>query len=64
MKVAILTGASGGIGKAVAQRLIKDGYFVIAQYNTDKGGIESIIQSLNDNEKNFLHAVKADLSSI
>lgn len=63
MKVAILTGASGGIGKAVAIRLIKDGYFVIAQYNTDKGGIESIIQSLNDNEKNFLHAVKADLSS-
>lgn len=64
MKVAILTGASGGIGRAVAQRLIKDGYFVIAQYNTDKEGIESIKKGLNDSEKDYLYAVKADLSSI
>ena len=63
MKVALITGASGGIGRAAAERLIKDGYFVIAQYNTDKKGIESLKESLDGELSNYLFAVQADLSS-
>ena len=32
-KIAVVTGASRGIGKAIALRLAKDGYKVIINYN-------------------------------
>ena len=39
-KVAVVTGSSKGIGKAIAIRLAREGYFVYITYYTDKAGGE------------------------
>lgn len=38
MKTALITGASGGIGSAIAERFSTAGYAVVLQYHTDEKG--------------------------
>ena len=45
-KVAVVTGASGGIGSAVAQRLAEAGARVIVGYNTNAIEAEKVVASL------------------
>jgi 3-oxoacyl-[acyl-carrier protein] reductase len=45
-KVAVVTGASGGIGSAVAQRLAEAGARVIVGYNTNAAEAEKVAASL------------------
>jgi 3-oxoacyl-[acyl-carrier protein] reductase len=52
-KIAVVTGASRGIGKAIASELVSSGYFVIASA-TSEGGVEKIIEQLGENGTAFI----------
>ena len=63
MKVAVVTGASGGIGKATVKAFIEKGYFVFGQYNSNQKGIDELVADLEKQGLAHLFAcVKADLS--
>lgn len=60
-KIAIVTGASRGIGKEVAKELAESGITVIANYNKSEEEAKKLQQELE--EKNFkLEIFKADVS--
>ncbi|XP_018325342.1 farnesol dehydrogenase [Agrilus planipennis] len=61
-KVAIVTGASAGIGAAIAEALVKKG-LIVAGFARRKERIEELAKKLqNANAKGKLHAVKVDMS--
>ncbi len=58
----IVTGASRGIGAAIAQRLASDGYGVIVNYATDADGAESVVSAIHAKGGQAV-AVRADIAS-
>ena len=63
MKVAIVTGASRGIGRSCAIRLAQDGYIVVVNYShSDQKAIETLdeIKALGGDGMIF----KADVSNL
>ena len=60
-KVAIITGAGSGIGKATAELFAREGAKVIVADIDEKGGSETVSEIKNDNGEAFF--IKADSSS-
>ena len=60
-KVAIVTGASRGIGAAIAERLAKDGFTVVINYSGDAAPAEALAREIEDKGGRALTA-KADVS--
>lgn len=51
-KVALVTGAGRGIGKAIALKLAKEGATVIVNYNGSKERAEEVVKEISDNGGN------------
>jgi 3-oxoacyl-[acyl-carrier protein] reductase len=60
-KVALITGASRGIGKAIALRLARDGALVVINFSNDRAPAEALVQQLG---KDRAIAVKANVAEI
>ena len=57
-KVALVTGCNSGLGIAVAERLVKDGYGLIAHYHSDCAAIDRLVA---DYPVAMIEKVRADL---
>jgi 3-oxoacyl-[acyl-carrier protein] reductase len=61
-KVFLITGASRGIGRAIALRAAKEGASVVVNYNRDAAAAEAVVAEMGGPERGL--AVQADASSV
>lgn len=61
IKIALVVGASGGIGLETTKQLLDEGFKVIGHYNSNKTGLSELKQSLENPERLML--IQSDLTS-
>jgi 3-oxoacyl-[acyl-carrier protein] reductase len=65
MKNILITGSTKGIGKAIAESFLKEGYFVILNYSSDIDSAKKTVEEFSQKYgSDKLTCVPADLSSI
>ena len=63
MKTALITGASGAIGRETVKAFVKKGFFVTAQYNSGYSSIQKLKSALEEEGYiGYINLVKADFS--
>lgn len=62
-KTVLITGATGGIGKAIALEFAKEGYDIVLHYNSDEKGAFLIKEEIEKNYGVSAYPVKANLAN-
>ena len=60
-KVAVVTGASKGIGASIAEHLAAEGAAVVVNYAASKAGADAVVRRINDKGGKAV-AIQADVS--
>jgi 3-oxoacyl-[acyl-carrier protein] reductase len=60
-KVAVVTGASKGIGAAIAQQLAREGAAIVVNYASSSGAAEKIVAGITESRGRAI-AIKADVA--
>ena len=62
-KVAIVTGASGGIGRAIAERLAEEGAVVVVNYGKNADGAKEVVAGIESRGGKAV-AIQADMGKV
>ncbi|KAF7507861.1 hypothetical protein GJ744_010025 [Endocarpon pusillum] len=60
-RVALITGASKGLGRATALRLAREGASIVVNYRSDKNGAQEVVEQIGSDRA---IAIQADASNV